>query len=828
MQNPLTKLNIVEIGIPLLCTGTILMGVILFLYVYYQWKNRLYLAMVLLSFTALLFVFFETLVAVISTAWDRPLTAFQFHRLEQVACLYFLFCLPFFLSELLDLSERRRKTTRFIAYAGLGIALVITILAYAAPDLFISQTRPSSLQGISLSWTGRGQQGPAYIIRDILLAAIIVYSLILTIADLARNRQFRYILPILIGMILGILGAIDDSLHIHRGAYPGLFPFPAAVYSRFAIGITLFVLFSMIGINRKFLDQAKDVENAYAALHTNEERLTEIASNINEVVWLIDYRTQKLLYINPAAFTKIWEQDPEKLYDSFGPWFNSIHKDDQEYVRNEVVNIRRKNKYEVKYRIVMPDNRVKWIRERVLPLKNGEGTIRRVIRVSEDITIPRLVEQELMYIAYHDQLTGLQNRQSFYDKFIVNVIKTKDISSQKMKGLLFIDLDYFKNINDAMSHKIGDDILKQVAGRIQSHLRSDDAVFRIGGDEFIVILNNLTSEKDAGLVAEKIIHTVSEPFTVRDHVFHIGISIGITIYPRDGEDVETLMKNLDTTLTEAKKEKNTYKYFTQEIREKALQKIRITNDLREALSRNEFVLHYQPLINIHGKITGAEALIRWKHPEMGLVAPMKFIPVAEETGLIIPIGNWVLETACSVETAWKRTGLDSLYISINLSMKQFKDRELVRNIEAVLEKTEVDPSRVHLELTESVLMENVDETVRKLKILGKKGVKFSIDDFGTGYSSLSTLKNFPLNILKIDKSFISGIPHRKEDTALVKAIISMGHELGLQVIAEGVETREQLDYLCSLQCNEIQGFFYSKALPQDQFVEYVRKMSHQT
>lgn len=432
-----------------------------------------------------------------------------------------------------------------------------------------------------------------------------------------------------------------------------------------------------------------------------------------------------------------------------------------------------------------------------------------------------LTETQLKQIAYYDELTGLLNRKSFYEKFAETLSQAKRHKVENIRGVIYIDLEHFNTVNDTFGHHIGDEVLIEASKRVKSCVRESDYVFRLGSDEFNIILNHLQEETDAVFVAKKLLESISQPFYIESNNIKIGANIGIAIYPKDGGDIETLMKNADTALYEAKKERNSYCFFTPEMQKKAQDRMQLINSMYRALENNEFVLYYQPQVNQEGLVTGAEALIRWQHPTLGFIPPLKFIPLAEESGLIVPIGSWVLETACAEMRRWHKMGLDDLTLSVNLSVNQFKDKDLIKHIKKSITNSDINPHYLHLEITESSLMEDFEQNVSKLNILREMGIKFSIDDFGTGYSSLSYLKKLPINTLKIDRSFVMDIPSDKEDSALVKTIISMAQEFGYELIAEGVESQEQANYLRSLKCDIIQGFLYSKPLPGEEFVRFV-------
>jgi diguanylate cyclase (GGDEF)-like protein len=384
-----------------------------------------------------------------------------------------------------------------------------------------------------------------------------------------------------------------------------------------------------------------------------------------------------------------------------------------------------------------------------------------------------------------------------------------------MLAVAFLDLDRFKFINNSLGHHVGDLLLKEVAARLIGCLRNTDTVSRLGGDEFTMILDDIAKLEDSVLVAEKIFSAFATPFRLEDHEVFVTSSVGITVYPADGETAEELLRNADTAMFHAKeKGRNNFQFFAEELNARMSERLSLKTGLRRALQRDEFLLHYQPRIDLAtGMVACAEALIRWQHPEKGLIPPAKFIPLAEETGLIIPIGEWVLRTACAQNKSWQVAGLPPMRVSVNVSVRQFTQQNIEDVIGDILAETGLGPEFLELEITESVIMVNPDQAIKTLGELKGMGISLAIDDFGTGYSSLMNLKRLPVDIIKIDRSFISGIAVEKSDETLVSTIISMGHNLGLSVVAEGVETDEQLAFLAERKCQEVQGFYLSEPLP---------------
>ena len=415
---------------------------------------------------------------------------------------------------------------------------------------------------------------------------------------------------------------------------------------------------------------------------------------------------------------------------------------------------------------------------------------------------------QLDHLAHHDVLTGLPNRILLQDR-LIQAIESACRQGRQL-AVMFMDLDQFKHINDSLGHAIGDKLLQSVAQRLMGCVRHSDTISRQGGDEFVVLLPYIENPESAGFCAQKMLATLALPHRIDQHELHISVSIGISIYPNDGQEAETQIKNADIAMYQAKENgRNNYKFFEQDMNARAVQRQSVEVSLRRALKRQEFVLHYQPKINLQsGAIVGVEALIRWQHPEQGLLLPAQFVSIAEDCGLILPIGRWVLREACLQARSWQQAGLPPIIVAVNISALEFRDKDFLENIRAVIEKTGLEPRYLELELTESVLMQDAASTDSMLHALANFGVKLAIDDFGTGYSSLSYLKQFPINTLKIDQSFVNQMCSNLDDAAIVSAVTSMGKSLKLCVIAEGVESSEQSAFLLAQHCDEGQGYYF--------------------
>jgi len=419
--------------------------------------------------------------------------------------------------------------------------------------------------------------------------------------------------------------------------------------------------------------------------------------------------------------------------------------------------------------------------------------------------------------AQHDFLTDLPNRSLLNDRL------EQAISLARRHGhriaVLFLDLDRFKHINDSLGHVIGDQLLQAVARRLKTCLRRSDTVGRQGGDEFVVVLSELDLPENAARSAAKLLAALTPPYRVGLHDLHVPMSIGVSIYPDDGVDAATLINNADTAMYQAKENgRNNYQFFRQEMIVRAVERQFIEGGLRVALDRQELSLHYQPKVDLRtGAIVGVEALLRWQHPDRGFIPPAQFVPIAEDSGLILPIGRWVLREACRQSRAWLDAGLPPMPMAVNISAIEFRSQDFIDSIRTVLQETKLEPQCLELELTESVLMKYAESTVSMLKALKSIGVQLAVDDFGTGYSSLSYLSQFPVDSLKVDQSFVQEISSKANDAVIVSAVISMGNSLKKRVIAEGVETREQLDFLTTAGCEEAQGYYFSAPMVAEQF-----------
>jgi diguanylate cyclase (GGDEF)-like protein/PAS domain S-box-containing protein len=516
----------------------------------------------------------------------------------------------------------------------------------------------------------------------------------------------------------------------------------------------------------------------------------------------------KIVLVNSMCMKMLGAVAPEELLGK--PLLDIFHSDYRERVRQRMREMQEENRPlpAAERKILMLDGAALDVEVAASPFTHrGKPGTQVVMR---DITDRKAANDRLNYLAQYDPLTGLPNRSLYQDRLEHGLAQAK--RNGRSAAVLFIDLDRFKIVNDTLGHAIGDKLLLRVAARLSECLRTGDTVGRFGGDEFGVILLDLGKPGDAAVVARKINDALARPFDLDGHRTFISASIGITLYPDDAVDPATLNMNADAAMYRAKElGRNRYQFFAQEMNDRAMQRMQMEASMRRALERGEFVLHYQPKVDLaNGAICGMEALLRWAHPEKGLVSPAEFIPVLEETGLIVPVGEWVTREACRQIVAWQQAGLKVPHVAVNLSARQFQQKNLEDNVREVLRETGVAPALLQFEITESVLTKDPDGAVRTLRGLKEAGVMLSVDDFGTGYSSLAYLKRFPLDALKIDRAFISDIVTNPDDAAITLAVISLAHSLKLKVVAEGVETEAQLNLLALYSCDQMQGYYFSR------------------
>ncbi|GGI81206.1 putative bifunctional diguanylate cyclase/phosphodiesterase [Legionella impletisoli] len=538
---------------------------------------------------------------------------------------------------------------------------------------------------------------------------------------------------------------------------------------------------------------------------------------------IIDLSKQDLpiIYINPS-FERTTGFSEEDL---LGQSISLIYPEIMDQANKQRINlgIREEREETVEVQLQRKTGEIFWCELGVAPVKNSFNAVKHYVFIINEITQRKEMEEQLLRQATHDSLTELPNRVLLMDRVEQAILQAKKNKSKV--AFLFLDLDRFKMTNDTLGHGMGDKLLQSIANKLLIATNDFDTVARFGGDEFVILLPNLEQYHDAEVLAQELLILIQKPIKIDQHHLKITASIGISFYPRDGEDYETLMKNADLSMYHAKDSgRNTYRVFETEMNHRVINYAQIDNALRGALKNNEFYLLYQPLIDLKRKrVFGHEALLRWCNPMLGHVSPINFIPVAEENGLIIDIGQWVIEEACKQTVRWQKKGYKDLTIAVNISGRQLHQSKLPQFVHETLKKTGLKPEFLELELTESLLVENIDNGVELMHELKALGVKLAIDDFGTGYSSLSYLKQFPLNKLKIDKSFIQGMVNNKNDEAIVKAIINLSHSLNLEVLAEGVENEFEKNFVVAHGCDSAQGYYFSPPCKPDLVEEFLKK-----
>jgi diguanylate cyclase (GGDEF)-like protein/PAS domain S-box-containing protein len=557
------------------------------------------------------------------------------------------------------------------------------------------------------------------------------------------------------------------------------------------------------------------------ALFLERERAQVTLNSIGDGVISTDLEG-KVTYLNLVAEKMTgWSRD-EACGRMFSEVFRIIDGDTHEPAPNPMELAIRQNKT-----IGLPRNSVliqrngleSAIEDSIAPIHDQDGQVTGAVMVFRDVSEARVMKLKLSHLAQHDFLTGLPNRLLLNDRLNHAIALARRHGSQV--AVLFLDLDRFKHINDSLGHAIGDKLLQGVGKRLEAAVRGSDTVSRQGGDEFLVVLSEVQHAQNAARHAEKIIAALSAPHAIGQHDLQVNVSIGISIFPDDGQDAETLIKCADTAMYDAKENgRNTYQFFKPDMNVRAVERQSVETHLRHALERGEFVLHYQPKTNLEtGAVTGAEALIRWLHPERGLLPPAQFVPIAEDCGLIVPMGQWVLREACRQARAWQKAGVSTVPVAVNISALEFRHKDFLAGVRAILAETRLEPRYLELEVTESILMQDVVSTTAVLHALKSMGVLVAIDDFGTGYSSLNYLRQFPIDSLKIDQTFVRDSTTDPDDAAIVSAVISLGRSLRLRVIAEGVETRDQLTFLKTRLCDEGQGYYFGRPMVAEKFVQ---------
>jgi diguanylate cyclase (GGDEF)-like protein/PAS domain S-box-containing protein len=556
-----------------------------------------------------------------------------------------------------------------------------------------------------------------------------------------------------------------------------------------------------------------------------EEMMTQKESRLKEAQkiakvgsWELEFPGLKLTWSDEIY--RIFELDPNLFEPSYDYFLNLIHPEDREYIDTAfATSLKSKTPYDVVHRLLMSNGEIKYVHERGETFYNEEGNPIRSVGTVQDITKQKVIEKKIEHMAHHDALTGLPNR-TLAKARAEQIIAHAKRSKSKV-AFLFIDLDGFKTINDTLGHSAGDSMLKTIALRLKECVRESDIISRQGGDEFLLILSDIKEENVIASTTQKVLSELEKSFEIHDHTLSISGSIGISLYPDHGDNFELLLKSADTAMYKAKETgKNGYHFYTHQMTHNIIGQFKIQNDLKMALENNEFTLFYQPQIDLAtNRITGVEALIRWFHPQLGMIPPMSFIPIAESSGLIVSIGQWVIEEACTQAALWQKIEID-ISVAVNISAMQFKRGNLEEIVKNALLSSQINPNRLELELTESIIMHDADNTLQSVRNLKALGVQLSIDDFGTGYSSLSYLKQFAVDKLKIDQSFVRDILQDQEDAVIVQTIIQMAKNLNLKTIAEGVEDAQVLSAIEAFGCDEVQGYHFAKPMPATELEYY--------
>jgi diguanylate cyclase (GGDEF)-like protein/PAS domain S-box-containing protein len=567
-------------------------------------------------------------------------------------------------------------------------------------------------------------------------------------------------------------------------------------------------------------------------LRKSEARLANAQRIARLGHWERDLKSGRLLHWSDEIYC-LFGITPDTLDLTHEKFLPHVHPEDRDLVvRAQEAALRKERPYSIDFRIVLPDGTVRFVHDQAEVVFDETGAASRMAGIIQDITARKQTEEQIRFLAYYDALTHLPNRALLVDRLKRALVSAG--RSNRLTAILFLDLDRFKRINDTLGHSAGDKLLKGVADRLSKVLRmsdvigrgaasnSSETVARVGGDEFIVLATDIIREADAAMVARRVLGSLNEPFEVDGHEIFVSGSIGISLYPHDGADSDTLLKSADSAMYHAKNAGgNSYQFYNSSLHTAAFQRLVLENNLRKALNRDEFLLHFQPQVDVaSGDIVAAEALIRWRQPELGVVSPGDFIPLAEETGLILPIGEWVLRRACAHSKAWQEASYGPLRIAINVSGRHFWQDQIVHVVDEVVQATGLDPRSLELEITESVLMQSV--AVNTLNQLKARGLRIAVDDFGTGYSSLSYLTRLPIDALKIDRSFVQNIGRDSRDAAVTETIITMARSLGIEVIAEGVEDAAQRAFLQQRGCRLMQGYLVGRPCPADEFEELLK------
>ena len=577
---------------------------------------------------------------------------------------------------------------------------------------------------------------------------------------------------------------------------------------------------SLLKAVRNMLERTAIAEASFV----EKERAQVTLNSIGDAVISTDI-SGNVTYLNQVAETMTGWSSAQALGHSFCEVFQIIDSTNGEHARNPIALAMKEDRtvgLAAGSILIRRDGHQTAIEDSTAPIHDRRGQVTGAVIVFHDVSQAHAMSQRLSHLAHHDFLTDLPNRLLFNDR-LAQAMSAAQRHGEQL-AVLFVDVDRFKHVNDSLGHAIGDQLLLSVAARLTANVRGSDTVSRQGGDEFVILLSTIARAEDAAVSAVKLLTALSMPHQIKEHELQITLSIGIAVYPDDGSDAESLVKHADVAMLNAKNNgRNNYQFFRSDMNEHAMERQSLESGLRHALDGREFVLHYQPKMDLETEaITGVEALVRWRQPGRGVVLPEKFIPIAEQCGYIVPIGRWVLREACQQAKSWHDTHLVSTPVAINISAVELRSRGFVPGVRAILKETGLNPRYLEFELTETALMQDPTATIAVLHALKDMGVRLTLDDFGTGYSSLSYLKRFPIDALKIDKSFVRGLCTNAADASIVSAVINMGKSFGLKVIAEGVETRAQFLTLKAQQCAEGQGFYFNEPIAANEVTKLLR------
>lgn len=566
--------------------------------------------------------------------------------------------------------------------------------------------------------------------------------------------------------------------------------------------------------NKALQREIAERQQAQKLLQESEERLENILNSLEEIVWSAEPQSLKFIYLNAAA-EKIFGRPVAEFLHNNNIWLKAVHPQDRKIVAQGQQSLLETGSLELEYRIVRPDGELRWLSSRSSVIYDAKGAAIRLDGIIRDITAEKVAREQLVRKTSYDGLTGLANRTVLVEQ-IDNILQRLDRHRDYLFAVLFIDLDRFKILNDSLGHQMGDRAIVETARRLEKIVRTTDTIARIGGDEFAILLEPIDDVYDAIRIAERILDRLKLPLNLDGQKVFTSASIGIAVSSSDYKRADELLRDADIAMYRAKaKGRCCYEVFNHEMYAQALAQHQWENDLRQALERQEFQVYYQPIVSAKNTtIVGFEALIRWQHPERGFVSPAQFIPIAEENGTIVPIGDWVLESVCQQIKLWQKQFAERTpKVSVNLSAKQLRDPDFLKKIDRLLDRTGIEGRYLQLELTESMLMDGVEYLLELLSQLRERGLQLSIDDFGTGYSSLSYLHRFPVNYLKIDRSFVKDIESKHESLKITESIVALARNLNIAAIAEGVETKAQLNLLSQLNCEYIQGYLFSPPVP---------------